>query len=964
MKKLLSTVLLVFLVGILISSCNRDELLPSETGDIVVTFNIGTENVISTRAASSTSGTALAATRLTYAIFDSEGNYIANTKDYADGSVVDGKLTWTLNIPLIKDNTYNLVFWAQDPDCGAFTLTDDMNLTVDYSKVKNNDLSYDAFYAVESITVSGNLNKTVTLKRPFAQVNVGTSELDFAKADALADYTGSSITLSKVSNTMNLLDGTLGAVQEVTFATNGFLNEALVVNGTNYKCLSMCYVLASETSSLVDNVTVNINYTEEESSKTLVRTVANVPIRRNYRTNIYGNILTDGTNILVNTDGGFAAGDQTPTGNVISSNSSQDDINTMVANGGVITVDNSGTSYNIDLSKVTKDTYLNIEGPVSGTVKVGGNSPISSAAAASTRAGESYPEVVIEVSKDVAYPTFEFSGKAVNVTIKGDLNTRQPLSSTIAVNKEYENLTFNGIVSTGANILDLWFGNGSNVSITDCKATNMTRTFIKVNNSTNVRILNNEIHYVQTSESDSYKHGIEVFHPRETLIVEGNIVTNANKHGIMLNHAESAKVTIKGNIINGADEDGIKTDHSNNVDIHNNIINNVDEHGIRVDRLDGPIATVSITDNEISSKSENGSYGIKVNYRANEDANEAGSVTVNLTAKDNVVGEDGIADNRYFNAEAEGMTLTGDYQIPITLSNGIAVMADGSFAVKSVDELAYVTENIAGSDIRAKIIEDINGAVTINQKKGVRLVVDGNNHKWDGRVILHNADKNDAFDGETLMLENINFESSTISDPFIYADDKIDYIYNLTIEDCKFKYTGTEKDIVVLASRQNNDVVIRNCEAEGVHSLVQNNGGEGLTVENVVVKNSIEGGLNLSGQIKDVLVRGCRFYCAESINLNYGIRVNANVAGNAMTISDCEFSAHTPILLRNATVGFNLTLMGKNTLNATNTYHYQIIAACDNWQGNFEELKVPTDNVTITITGADGMKIYPESLAE
>jgi hypothetical protein len=47
-----------------------------------------------------------------------------------------------------------------------------IKVSTDYSVNKGNDESRDAFFAYDSETITANLAKTITLRRPFSQLNI------------------------------------------------------------------------------------------------------------------------------------------------------------------------------------------------------------------------------------------------------------------------------------------------------------------------------------------------------------------------------------------------------------------------------------------------------------------------------------------------------------------------------------------------------------------------------------------------------------------------------------------------------------------------------------------------------------------------------------------------------------------------------------------------------------------------
>ena len=82
-----------------------------------------------------------------------------------------------VTIPMIKGMKYDIVFWAQNADCGYYSLVG-KEVTVDYTDVNANDDTRDAFFAYvdefDPVTPAG--KDQVKLYRPFAQLNAATND--------------------------------------------------------------------------------------------------------------------------------------------------------------------------------------------------------------------------------------------------------------------------------------------------------------------------------------------------------------------------------------------------------------------------------------------------------------------------------------------------------------------------------------------------------------------------------------------------------------------------------------------------------------------------------------------------------------------------------------------------------------------------------------------------------------------
>lgn len=104
---------------------------------------------------------------------------------------------------------YKMVFWAQSEECKAYNTSNLEKVKVDYKDAKNNDELRDAFCT--SIKINSNNNRYVAiLRRPFAQINVGTTGWDYEGAAVLkpsqVSYTKSLITLNGVAQYYNVLE--------------------------------------------------------------------------------------------------------------------------------------------------------------------------------------------------------------------------------------------------------------------------------------------------------------------------------------------------------------------------------------------------------------------------------------------------------------------------------------------------------------------------------------------------------------------------------------------------------------------------------------------------------------------------------------------------------------------------------------------------------------------------------------
>lgn len=292
MKRYLLSTFTIAAAALLVTSCNDEMDNGLKTGDDgTVTFTAQLPSEMGTRAFAD----GLTAKHLQYAVY--EAGQSTPLKVFGDETTVMGEaemnnLKQTVSLKLTTGKTYDVIFWADATTDSPYTFNPaSQEVSVDYSKVNNNSDNCDAFFKKETITVSGNQSVDVKLTRPFAQVNIGTDDFDAAKASGL-EVTQTEV-VAKAFATLNLATGKVADEADRTFTMKAIPTasdgEFPVAGG--YKYLSMDYLLVGADKATVD---VAFNYGGPQN-----RTFTNVPVQRNYRTNIYGSLLTNTTDFNV-----------------------------------------------------------------------------------------------------------------------------------------------------------------------------------------------------------------------------------------------------------------------------------------------------------------------------------------------------------------------------------------------------------------------------------------------------------------------------------------------------------------------------------------------------------------------------------------------------------------------------------------------------------------------------------------
>lgn len=299
MKRYLLSTFTIAAAALLMTSCNDEMDNGLKTGDEgTVTFTAQLPSEMGTRAFAD----GLTAKHLQYAVY--EAGQSTPLKVFGDETTVVGEaemvnLKKSVTLKLTSGKSYDVIFWADATTDSPYTFNPaSQEVSVDYSKVNNNSDNCDAFFKKETITVSGNQSVDVQLTRPFAQVNIGTDDFDAAKASGL-EVTQTEV-VAKAFATLNLATGEVADEADRTFTMKAIPTasdgEFPVAGG--YKYLSMDYLLVGADKATVD---VAFNYGGPQS-----RTFTNVPVQRNYRTNIYGSLLTNTTDFNVVIEPAFA----------------------------------------------------------------------------------------------------------------------------------------------------------------------------------------------------------------------------------------------------------------------------------------------------------------------------------------------------------------------------------------------------------------------------------------------------------------------------------------------------------------------------------------------------------------------------------------------------------------------------------------------------------------------------------
>ena len=219
-------------------------------------------------------------------------NSPAELKRFKDGTDI-------ISLELLNDQNHIVLLWAQHNDTwvreqgGNIKLTE---ITYPSSLEVSADVAdkYAAFSAVKFIAANDKSNvEPIKLTRPFAQINLAT--VDPREYNVVINST--TLTVNAAGDKFNVAAQRPTDIKDVTYSWAGKVYEdGLTVNSQSYDhYLAMGYVFAAGN--------VSVDYVIETNKHGIIdNTVTNVPVEKNYRTNIIGNLLTSDVKYNVTLD--------------------------------------------------------------------------------------------------------------------------------------------------------------------------------------------------------------------------------------------------------------------------------------------------------------------------------------------------------------------------------------------------------------------------------------------------------------------------------------------------------------------------------------------------------------------------------------------------------------------------------------------------------------------------------------
>lgn len=296
--------LMAGIILLVFAACQSDELANGgRNGEVAASFSVqlpGNGNNAVTRAATAGDGTSV--NRCIMEIYLNDELYSRQI-----GAIQPDGLTAGFDVRLVTSQTYKFVFWADHVESveGDAIKTDlhyntadlrNISMQGDYNGSGKDD-TRDAFFASLEKLVTNAFSESVELTRPFGQLNIKTEDLasipDNQKEEFVPVTAG--LSFKNLYTGFNAATGDLlGEPTAVAYKAASAVADA---NGN----LTVDYLFAPNTVGGQHLVNMTLAVYNAAGGQITTKALNNIPVQRNYKTNVTGNLLTvDGkVNVMV-----------------------------------------------------------------------------------------------------------------------------------------------------------------------------------------------------------------------------------------------------------------------------------------------------------------------------------------------------------------------------------------------------------------------------------------------------------------------------------------------------------------------------------------------------------------------------------------------------------------------------------------------------------------------------------------
>ena len=277
------------------TACQSDELANGgRNGEVAASFSVqlpGNGNDAVTRAATAGDGTSV--NRCIMEIYLNDELYSRQI-----GTIQSDGLTAGFDVRLVTSQTYKFVFWADHVESVEdeaiktdlhYNTADLRNISMkgDYNGSSKDD-TRDAFFASLEKLVTNAFSGSVELTRPFGQLNIKTEDLASIpdnQKEAFVPVTAG-LSFKNLYTGFNAATGDL--LGEPTSVAYKAASDVVDANGN----LTVDYLFAPNTAGGQHLVNMTLAVYNAAGGQITTKALNNIPVQRNYKTNVTGNLLT------------------------------------------------------------------------------------------------------------------------------------------------------------------------------------------------------------------------------------------------------------------------------------------------------------------------------------------------------------------------------------------------------------------------------------------------------------------------------------------------------------------------------------------------------------------------------------------------------------------------------------------------------------------------------------------------
>ena len=831
----------------------------------------------------------------------------------------DERETITFDVRLVPGRDYKFVVWAdvvtsgdRDTDNhynthnGEYGVTDLTNVTLN-GNWDAMDESRDAFTGVELVEdYSGSSTINFQLTRPFAKLRIVTTDVEALTNLGIEPHNAVVTYTTPYYNSFNAL--TEEYTEGNSKKTHTYEIASYDDNDKDNMVLYTDYLF-------VKNDVVKFSLTVNENGGKLIKHndfTTDIPVQRNYLTTIKGKILTDGNDITVKVTDTFENGTEW--------DPSKDEYDVEVWDGETLTQP-SVSEENQNIYVIERPSELAwLAAAVNGTLT---EEYTRATVAANDFAGKTFvltqdidlggeAWTPIGSNSNIFKGTFDGNGKKIANLVVGGYNSDAGLFG-VTHDGEIKNFTVENAKVSGRLNVGVVAGTPYTSKYTDITV----QGHVEVNGMAYVGGVGGKNAYANWTNI--------TVNVDETSYVKANSVEN-----------DKAYRTYVGGVVGFNGEGGHKFE---------NISSNINVEGSTCDV--GGLFGIA----HYGNKFENCVCTGNVKIYAAEEVDEAQQIGGIAGVWHNETGYSVTMTDCSFNGtlttNIEGVNFYYGGLVGSPYGNGTGkLIIDGKQYVANAAQLQAAV-NAATGETTIYLGYDIEGDITVAQKQGVKITIEGEDKKFNGVVKVHSNSEHYA--DAALTIKNVNFETSVASVNVIEAleNGSERYSTNITVENCTFTATGEAVNTSVgLQIKSSKWAKVLNCTATNMHSLIQAQSCD----ETVVVNGCTINGKNgvAFKQVKAATVEGTTITALE-----YGIRFDGNTDNYGIVVKNNEISAAQPFIVRKMTGKDNtIALEGTNTLTTEAEYQIVITNGSDD-----EEYVKPTG--TYTLTGADNYTMFP-----